>query len=355
MKRGSPPFSAVAWTALLAVLAAVVLAWSPPVGAATDEGDAAASELAARSRALQRARMAMVGVQVQVVEGARSATTLGPQRSGSGVVIGADGLVLTIGYLVLEADEVQLSTDDGRTIPARAVGYDVASGLGLVQALAPLHIEPVPLGHAAGLAPREALMIASGGDDAAVSPAWLVSRRAFSGYWEYHIPGALFTSPPRRDHSGAGLFNGAGRLVGIGSLVVADANAGEDGLRLPGNMFVPVDVLPAQADEWRRLGHHAASHRAWIGVNCVEQEGVLRVVRVTTDSPADVAGLQPGDRILRIDGTEVHALESLWKALWAGGAAEREVALDILRNGQPQTVTVHSVDRVKTFKRPRGI
>jgi serine protease Do len=245
--------------------------------------------------------------------------------------------------------------DDDRTIPARVIGYDVATGFGLVQALAPLRLQAAPLGRSAGLAQREMMMIASGGDDGAVSPAWLVSRRAFSGYWEYHIPGALFTTPPRRDHSGAGLFNAAGELVGIGSLFLADATAPEEPDRVPGNMFVPVDLLRPILDELRRIGSTASSRRAWLGVNCVEQNGDVRVVRVNDDSPADVAGLQPGDKILTVDGTEVHALESLWKTLWSGGAPEREVVLEIQRDGSPQTVHVFSVDRMKTLKRPQGI
>ncbi len=336
-------------------LAWLVLLMSMVGGAvAANTAGAAPSDLADRSRALQRAANAVVGLQVIAIEGARSSATLGPQRMGSGVVIGQDGLVLTIGYLVLEAEQVQIVTDDDRTLPARVVGYDNATGFGLVQALAPLRIEPAPLGRAAALGAREAMMIASGGEDGAVSPAWLVSRRAFSGYWEYHINGALFTTPPRRDHSGAGLFNGNGELVGIGSLYVADAAAPEESDRVPGNMFVPVDLLAPILPELRRTGSIAAHRRAWLGINCIEQNGSVRVVRVTDDSPADVAGLQPGDNIVRVDGTEVHALEALWKTLWFG-AAEREVVLDILRDGSAQTVKVFSVDRSSTIKRPQGI
>lgn len=353
MKPRLPSVPAIAWTALLAILAAFVLAWSQPAFAA--DSQAAPVDLGERSRALQRAAAAVVGVEAMAVEGARSTATLGPVRTGSGVVISADGLVLTIGYLVLEADQVQIVTDDERTIPARVVGYDVATGFGLVQALTPLRIEAAPLGRSAVLAPREAMMIASGGDDGAVSPAWLVSRRAYSGYWEYHIPGALFTTPPRRDHSGAGLFNASGELVGIGSLVLADAAPPDDPDRVPGNMFVPVDLLAPILDEFRRVGSTASSHRAWLGVNCVEHNGNVRVVRVNDDSPADVAGLQPGDQIVSVDGTEVHELEALWKTLWYGGAPEREVVLDIRRNGAAQTVRVYSVDRMKTLKRPQGI
>ena len=307
-----------------------------------------------RSRALQRASDAVVGVLARAVDGASSARTLGRQRQGSGVVIGGDGLVLTIGYLILEAEQVMLRTDDGRDIPARVVAYDLATGFGLVQALAPLRLAAVTLGRAGTLGDDEPLMIASGGQSGAVSVARMVSRRPFSGYWEYHVDGALFTSPPRSDHSGAGLFNGRGELVGIGSLMVADA-LGAAGPPRPGNMFVPTDLLLPILDELRARGRSAASERAWLGINCVEHAGGVRVVRVNPDSPADVAGLLPGDRIVRIDGVEVEGLERLWKTLWSGPVPEREVTLEIQREGATRTVKVHTVDRAKTLRRAQGV
>lgn len=305
-----------------------------------------------QSRALERASDATLGLRVQAVEDARSARTLGRQRAGSGVVISPEGLVLTIGYLILEADEVELLTDDGREIPARVVGYDVATGFGLVQALTPIRRAVAPLGVSASVRREDPLIIMSGGTAGAASAARLVSRRGFSGYWEYHVDGALFTSPPRADHSGAALFNLDGELLGIGSLVLNDATEGE---RVPGNMFVPIDLLKPILGELRASGSSRASARAWIGINCVDTGGQIRIVRVNDDSPADVAGLQVGDRILGIDGVAVAQLEQLWKALWAGASPEREVKLDIVRNGQPQTLSVQTVDRAKTLKRPQGV
>jgi serine protease Do len=336
-------------TALRLSLACLVWALSCSTRAAD-----APTAIEAQSRALQRASASVVGLRALAVDDARSAATLGRARQGSGVVIGSGDLVLTIGYLVLEAEQVQLVTDDEREVPARLLGYDVATGFGLVQALAPLRIEPVPLGLAAALRQGEALMIVSGGEDGMVSAAQLVSRRPFAGYWEYHLEGALFTAPARADHSGAALFNGRGELVGIGSLLVKDA-LGPGAPQHNGNMFVPIDLLEPILPELRSRGSSQLSRRAWMGVNCVEAEGAVRVVRVNSDSPAEVAGLQPGDRIVRIDGTEVKALEVLWKTLWAGGAPEREVTLDIVRGGQPQTLKLQSVDRMKTLKRAQGI
>ena len=339
---------------LLAVCAAVCAALLAPSAWAQGAAGTDNAAFEARSRALTRASNAVIGVQVQAVEGARSAASLGLQRQGSGVVIGTDGLVLTIGYLVLEAERVELLPDDGRRIPARLVAYDLATGFGLVQALAPLKLEPVPLGRSAGLAEDEPLLVASGGDDAALSVARLASQRPFSGFWEYHIDDAIFTAPPRPNHSGAALFNSQGELLGIGSLFVADA-MGPDKPRLPGNMFVPVDLLKPILAELRERGSSQASTRAWLGVNCVEQGGRVRVMRVNDDSPADVAGVEVGDQIVRIENQRVATLSQLWKALWAGGAPERAVTLEVLRNGRPQTLTVQSVDRAKTLRRAEGI
>jgi len=322
-------------------------------------GASTGSAVEAQSRALQRASDAVVGLRALAVEDARSAATLGRARQGSGVVIAADGLVLTIGYLVLEAEQVTLSTDDGRHIPARVVAYDLATGFGLVQALVPLKLAPVPLGDSAASPAATAdggslLLVVSGGDAGAVSAARLVSRRAFAGYWEYHIDGALFTAPPRPDHSGAGLFNERGELLGIGSLFVADALGPGQPAR-PGNMFVPVDLLKPILGELRQRGSSSASTRAWLGVNCVEHEGELRVLRVAEDGPAEVAGVMRGDRVLAIDGTPVAGLAQLWQSLWADARAEREVALDIERGGQRLTLKLQSVDRAKTLRRAQGI
>ena len=247
MKR----LSVVVWC-----LSALLSLGSPGVGASTVE---------TQSRALQRASDAVVGLKAKAIEDARSSATLGAQRQGSGVVISPDGLVLTIGYLILEAEDVEIATDDGRQLPARVVGYDLATGFGLVQSLVPMRLEPVPMGDAARLAAQAPLVVVSGGEAGAVSMARLVSRRPFSGNWEYHIEGALFTAPARRDHSGAGLFNDQGELVGIGSLWVADAMGVPGGPRQQGNMFVPIDLLKPMLQELRTRGVGPASQRAWPG------------------------------------------------------------------------------------------
>jgi serine protease Do len=303
---------------------------------------------------LAQAQAAVVGLKVVALADARSNATLGRERSGSGVVLDADGLVLTIGYLVIEADEVDLLLPGLRNVPARVVASDPASGFGLVQALSALRIAPAPLGQAARVAPEEALLFVSGGDEGDLSLARMVARRAFSGSWEYHIEDALFVAPARVDHSGAGLFNARGELVGIGSLAVSDA-LGPGQPRVPGNMFVPVDLLRPILAELRRDGSSRQSHRPWLGVHCVEQAGELRVIRVNPDSPAEAAGLRPGDRILRIDGAEVRALQPFYAALWRDGTAQRELTLDIRRGDETSSLKLRSTDRMQTLRQANGV
>ncbi len=332
--------------------AGLARAESPPGVAAP--ANAVLARIEQRKVALTRANAAVVGVEVVAVEDARSIATLGRVREGSGVVIGDDGLVLTIGYLILEADHVDVVEGSGRRVPARVVAYDLASGFGLLQALAPLSVASVPLGNSSAITGNEPLMIASGGEDGDLSLARMVSRRPFSGYWEYYIDGALFTAPARTDQGGAGLFNADGELVGIGSLVVGDA-AGIDAPPVRGNMFVPVDLLKPILGELRTRGSARASVRAWLGLNCVEDGGHVRVARVTPDSPAEEAGLQPGDFVLAIDGTAVSDLASLYKTLWHDERAERNVVLDVRRGAEMLHLKARAVDRMKTLRRPEGI
>ena len=314
----------------------------------------APAQIQARQQALSRANAAVVGVEVVAVEDARSIATLGRSRQGSGVLIGGDGLVLTIGYLILEADRVDLVLDGSRRVPARVVAYDLASGFGLVQALAPIALAPVPLGTSAAIRDDEPLLFASGGDQGDLSLARMVSRRAFSGYWEYHIEGALFTVPARTDHSGAGLFNADGELVGIGSLIVGDA-AGGAGPGMRGNMFVPVDLLKPILDEMRARGASRSSTRAWLGLNSVEYQGKVRVLRLTPASPAEEAGLQPGDAIVTLDGAAIADLASFYKALWRDERAERDVELVVQRGAETLQLKVRTVDRMQTLRRPAGV
>lgn len=315
---------------------------------------AASSPQQAGADAITRAMEAMVGLEVTAADDARSAQTLGVEREGSGVVIGADGLILTIGYLILEADTIQVTTSDHRVVPARTVAYDLATGFGLVRTVLPLRgIRPVALGSARDLPARAQLLVAVGGEEGGMGVTQLVDTRPFSGYWEYHIDSALFTSPPLRNHSGAALFNRRGELLGIGSLFVGNALGDDE--RLPGNMFVPIDLLKPVLQEMQQTGSTRLSRRPWLGLTSTEQDGRVEILRVVPDSPAQAAGLAAGDVVLAIDGQKVSTLEGFYKKLWARGEPESEVQLTVLHGADIREVTVRAVDRMKTMRKPAGI
>ncbi len=316
------------------------------VSAASAQDDAA-------YQALMDAANAVVGVKVKALPNARSNDTLGAERTGSGVVISRDGLVLTIGYLILEADTVEIQDSADLTVPAAVVAYDHATGFGLVRPMAPLKTLPIKLGTAGPVSQLDRLMIVTGGEQQTVSIATVVSRRKFAGYWEYLIDGAIFTSPPRFDHSGAALINQKGELVGIGSLLVLDAVT--PGEKMPGNMFVPVDLLKPILDELVRTGMQQAGARPWIGVNSLEENGRVKVVQVNVDSPAHRAGIEAGDIILTINGNPVSSLENFYRKLWSHGPAGAPVKLTVLHGASLREVTVNSIDRKDFMRKRQGV
>ncbi|HKA44852.1 MAG TPA: S1C family serine protease [Burkholderiales bacterium] len=272
--------------------------------------------------------------------------TLGAQREGSGVVIDSDGLVLTIGYLVVEAETVELMTADGRSFPATVVGYDNNTGFGLLRALRPLPIKPVQIGQSAGVADRELVLIV--GFDG-VAPAYVVSRRQFVGYWEYLLDDAIYTAPATVNWSGAALLNREGKLLGIGSLVVSDA-MGSRGNQVPGNLFVPIDLLKPLLGDLIANGRSSARPRPWIGVNTQEVQGNVIVTRVSPDSPADDAAIRTGDVIVGIGGQSIKGQADFYSRLWSRGEAGVEVTLDVLRDGRVEKVSVKSIDRDKYYR-----
>jgi serine protease Do len=301
-------------------------------------------------QALVSAANAVVGVKVKALPNARSNDTLGEERSGSGIVIRDDGLILTIGYLIMEADEVQV-VDSGATVPATVVAYDHATGFGLIKPLGKISPRPIRLGTAKPLGQLDRLMIVTGGDEQTISIATVVSKRQFAGYWEYLIPDAIFTAPPRLDHSGAALINKEGELVGVGSLFVMDAIT--PGEKMPGNMFVPVDLLKPILDEMVKTGGQKAARRPWLGVNSLEEDGRVKVMHVNEDSPADKAGVVAGDIILSVNGEPVESLENFYGKLWRPGAEPgTDVKLTVLHGVSLKEVTVRSIDR-KEFMRAK--
>jgi len=316
-----------------AVVAALLLFSGRGAVAAGPEG-----ELAYRLEAVVR-------VHAEIPTDARTAAYLGTERDGAGVVIDDAGLVVTIGYLITEAMGAEVTTGSGRVSRADVVGFDIASGLGLLRAAEPLAVKPIPIGTATALTEKTPVVVAASGGPEAVLPAVVVSRRDFVGYWEYLLDDAIFTAPPHPAWSGAALLGPDGKLAGIGSLVVSDAKAD-----LPGNMFVPIDRLQPVMGDLLALGRPSAPSRPWLGVNLRELDGKLVVGRVALDGPSDKAGVRHGDRVTAIDGAPVHELADFYRTLWRHGDAGVTVRLGVARQGEEREIEVNTIDRYRYLK-----
>ncbi len=290
---------------------------------------------------------AVVKLSIKAVANARTAENLGAEREGTGVVFGEKGLILTIGYLILEAGSILIVAGDGRVYPASVIGYDHTTGFGVLRA--GIDSRPLELGSSAGVRELATMLVAAHGGAGGASRACVVSRRRFTGWWEYMIEGGIFTAPPRFEHSGAGLLDADGKLVGIGSLWVSDAL--EVGAAFPGNMFVPVDLLKPMLDDLLSTGRSREPARPWLGVYSEEIQGHVVVTRVLPESPAAQAGLARGDIILGVGGEAVGRQSEFYQRLWSSGDAGAPVVLHVLHKKTVRQLTVRSMDRME-FLRP---
>ena len=317
---------------LRCLLSAVAFAISPALFVETGNAQPLESDLFA----------AVVGVEARVPADARTARSLGTERGGNGVVIDAEGLVLTIGYLILEADEVEVVVGD-RRVPATIIAYDYDTGFGLLRAVAPLGVSPIALGDSSAATERTAVLVAGRGGAVAAQRAMVVSRREFAGYWEYLLDDAIFTAPPYPEFGGAALIAADGRLIGIGSLVVNDAIVGD--APLPGNMFVPINLLKPIFADLLSQGRAAGPARPWLGMFTGEFRGHLFVTRVSPGGPAERAGIVAGDIVVSVGGEGVVGMAELFRAVWALGTAGVGVPLTVVQGGAVREFVVHSADR----------
>lgn len=299
---------------------------------------------------LRSALDSIVGLRADIPDDAFTAPILGTERTGCGVVIGDDGLVLTIGYLVTEAESIWLTANDGSVTPAHPIAFDFATGLGLVMPLQPLTLPTLARGSASSVAPNDDVLVLGSGGRAHALKATVFAKREFAGYWEYLLDEALFATPAHPEWSGAALVADDGRLVGIGSLLVQEA-VGDDVVK--GNMFVPVDLLVPILDALLRTGRSPLPPRPWLGMYTAETPNGLVVNGLATDGPADKAGVMPGDTIVAVGDHRVAELAELYRAIWSKGPAGTDVALTLARDGAPVRVVVHTGDRRDFLRKPR--
>jgi len=299
---------------------------------------------------LNLALRSVVMLRAEIPDDAFTASILGTERFGNAVVIREDGLMLTIGYLITEAESIWLTTNEGAVIPGHPLAVDFATGLGLVMPLGKLDAPALARGSAASIAPGDEVVVIGHGGRPHALQAQVFAKREFAGFWEYVLDEAIYTTPPHPEWSGAALVGMDGRLLGIGSLFVQEA---VDDKAQKGNLFVPVDVIEPILGDLLTRGHPSSPARPWLGMYTGEDSGRLVVGGIATDGPADAAGVQPGDVVVEVAGTRVTGLAEFFRNVWRQGPAGSLIALGLLREGVPIRVDVRSGDRNDFLRKPR--
>ena len=328
----------------LALICLAGLAAHPPLAVA--QADLSLSR--PTDAAIAKLSQSIVKLQAFVPPEARSASRLGTKREGSGVVVDNNGLIVTVGYLISDAMAIEITDHAGRHHRANVVAFDQASGLGLVRLTEPTKLPALPLGDSTALRERHPVIVAAAGGAEQVQPALVVSRREFAGSWEYLLDRAIYTAPPLAQFGGAALIGGDGKLLGIGSLILEAVLPNQ---ALPGNVFVPVDLLVPLLRDVANGGKPRTVARPWLGMNADEtQGGMLIVGNVTRDGPARKAGIERGDVLLSVAGQRIRGLADFYRKVWGLGAPGVDVRLDVMQRDGFRGITVKSDDRARFMK-----
>jgi S1-C subfamily serine protease len=299
---------------------------------------------------LDAALDSVVMLRAEIPDDAFTASILGTERIGNGVVIRHDGLILTIGYLVTEAERVWLTTNDGKVVPGYPLAYDFVTGFALVQPLGKLAGPWMARGSSASCRPGDDMIVIGHGGLAHTLSAKLLVKREFAGYWEYVLDEALFTAPAHPQWGGTALVGHDGKLIGIGSLLVQEP---ADDQPVQGNMFVPIDLLDPILDDLLRQGQAARPPRPWLGMYTTEAQGQLVVAGVADGGPADRAGIRQGDFVQEVAGAKPASLADFFRKVWQVGQAGVEVPLTLVRKGAQMKLRIRSADRGAFLKKPR--
>jgi S1-C subfamily serine protease len=300
---------------------------------------------------LDAAMSAVVGLRAVVPEDAFTAQTLGTERAGNGVLIRNSGLVLTIGYLITEAESIWLSPASGSPVPGHALAYDQETGFGLVQALARLDLPALTIGDSAGAQVGDRVVVAGAGGKQRSVAARIVAKQEFAGYWEYVLDEAIFTAPAHPNWGGTAVLNSAGELIGIGSLQLEQGREKSTSSHL--NMIVPINLLTPILDDLMRHGRPNRPPRPWLGLYAADIEDRIVVIGLAERGPAQRAGLRTGDVVVSVGGEEIATLAGMFRRIWALGNAGADIPMQIDRNGRTIDQKIASSDRSRFFKAPR--
>ena len=292
----------------------------------------------------------IVSIRSIVPPEARTAGSLGVEREGNGLAIDANH-ILTIGYIVIESESIEIGLSDGRRLPAKLVGYDHTSGFGVIKSVVPLKMTPLQLGNSDNINSEQDLLILPSPNRGAGSIVRSVSRRPFTGWWEYFVERPIYTTPPNGFWAGAPILNGNGEVLGIGSLFVSEA---VPGISSPGNMSVPINLLKPILADLISIGRRKSKIQPYLGISSDDRNDQIIVTRVSKGGPAFQAGIKPQDIIVTINGSQISNLRSFYEKVWQFGEAGVTIKLSVLRGGSLMNFKVKTVDRLDYLFKPQS-
>ena len=299
---------------------------------------------------IERFYESIVSVRSTVPAGARTASSLGVEREGNGVAID-ENHILTIGYIVIESESIEIGLSDGRRLPAKLVGYDHTSGFGIIKSVVPLNMPHLQLGNSDNINSKQDLLILPSPNRGGGSIVRSVSRRPFTGWWEYFVENPIYTTPANGLWAGAPILTENGEILGIGSLFVSEA---VPGISSPGNMSVPINLLKPILEDLISSGRRKSKIQPYLGISSDDSNDQVIVTRVSNGGPAFEAGIRPQDVIMTINGSQVSNLKSFYEKIWKSGEAGVTIELGVLRRGKIMNYNVKTVDRMDYFVKPQS-
>jgi len=281
---------------------------------------------------------------------ARTAQSLGTVRGGNGVVID-DQHILTIGYIVVEAENITITLPDGKKFAGELIGYDHTTGFGILRTIIQSDLTPLQIGDSDQLTEQDFLYVLPYLTEGRPSAVKMVSRRSFVGWWEYFLDKPIYTYPANSSFAGSALINEYGEVLGIGSLYVADAAA--QGMSSPGNMFVPINDLKPILDDLIKNGKRTKDIKPYMGLTPRDNSGQVQITRVNDNGPAAKAGFNKNDIILAVNNEKINSVEELYKKVWSFGGPGTKLQFEIKRNQKQLNIELTTMDRNDFFVKPK--
>ena len=281
---------------------------------------------------------------------ARTAQSLGTVRGGNGVVID-DKHILTIGYIVVEAETITITLPDGKKFPGELIGYDHTTGFGILRTIIQSNLTPLKIGDSDQLTKEDFLYVLPYLTEGRPSAVKMVSRRSFAGWWEYFLDKPIYTYPANSSFAGSALINEYGEVLGIGSLYVGDAAA--TGISSPGNMFVPINDLKPILDDLIENGRRTKDIKPYMGLTSSDNTGQVKITRVNDNGPAAKAGFSVNDTILAVNSEKINNIEDFYKVVWSFGGPGTKLQFDIERNQEKLNIELTTMDRNDFFVKPK--